>query len=103
MEKLTRVEVRWEDAHGSDGTLSAHEIDHKPYVFTTLGYLVRSDEVGVSVASEVGDDGKFRDVTFIPREMVIKETVSPKQRKKPSNETNPSLLLDGAQPPDPRS
>lgn len=90
MEKLTKVEVRWNDAHGSDGTIFAYEVDHKPYIFTTLGYLVRSDEIGISLASEVGQDGKFRDVTFIPREMVIKETISPK-RKKPSNETNPPL------------
>lgn len=77
--------VRWEDAHGSDGTISAHEVDHKPYVFSTVGYLVRSDEIGVSVASEQGEDGKFRDVTFIPRKMVLSEqpvTGLSKRRKK---------------------
>lgn len=82
MRKHIKAEVRWEDAHGSDGTLAGHEIDHKPYVFTTLGYLVRSDEVGVSIASELGEDGKYRDITFIPRKMVLKETTFHKPRKK---------------------
>jgi hypothetical protein len=77
------IGVRWNDAHGSDGTLAAHEVDHCPYVFTTVGYLVRSDEVGVSVAGELGQDGKFRDITFIPRLMIIKEfAISPKKAKR---------------------
>lgn len=77
------IGVTWNDAHGSDGTIFAHEVDHKPYVYTTVGWLVRSDEIGVSVASEQGEDGKFRDVTFIPRNMVVKEfPISPKRSKK---------------------
>lgn len=67
------IAVVWEDAHGSDGTISAHEIDHAPYVFTLVGHLVRSDDVGVSVAAEKGQDGKFRDITFVPRKMVLDE------------------------------
>src|SRR3990167_1026656 len=63
----------WADAHGSDGTLQAHEIDHKPYVYTTVGFLVKTDEIGVSIAFEQGEDGKYRDVTFVPREIVLEE------------------------------
>lgn len=95
MAKHIKVEVTWADAHGSDGTISDYEVDHKPYIYTTLGYFVRSDDVGVSVAHEVGEDGRFRQVTFIPRKMVLKETIFSKQRKKPSNETNPSLPPPG--------
>ena len=77
------VGCEWEDAHGSDGTIAAHEIDHRPYVFTTVGFLVRSDTVGVSIAFEQGMDGKFRDITFIPRKMVLREfDIYPKKRKK---------------------
>ena len=65
--------VTWADAHGSDGTLQAHEIDHKPYNYTTVGFLVKTDEVGVSIAFECGEDGKFRDITFIPRAIVLEE------------------------------
>lgn len=63
----------WADAHGSDGTLQVHEIDHKPYVYTTVGFFVKSDEVGVSIAFERGEDGKYRDITFIPRAIVLDE------------------------------
>lgn len=63
----------WADAHGSDGTLQPHEIDHKPYVYTTVGFLVRTDNIGVSISFEKGEDGKFRDITFVPRAIVIEE------------------------------
>lgn len=88
MEDTPITGVVWLDAHGSDGTIFAHEVDHKPYTFTTVGYLIRSDEIGVSIASERGEDGKFRDITFIPRLMVVKEfPISPKTRKKRSPAT----------------
>lgn len=81
------IGVTWEDAHGSDGTISAHEVDHKPYVYTSVGYLIRSDEIGVSVAHEQGEDGKFRQITFVPRKMVVREvTISPRVRKKKRTE-----------------
>ena len=73
MTKTPIAGCEWNDAHGSDGTIFPHEIDHKPYVYTTVGYLLRSDTIGVSIASEKGEDGKFRDITFIPRAMVIRE------------------------------
>lgn len=80
--KLPIYGVVWEDAHGSNDTISTHEIEHKPYVFTTVGFLVRSDEAGVSIASEEGEDGKIRDCTFIPRKMVVKEfPILPKARR----------------------
>ncbi len=84
MEKTPIIGVTWNDAHGSDGTISAHEVDHKPYVYTTVGYLVKSDDAGVSLAHEKSEDGKFRQVTFVPRVMVVKEfPISPaKQRRK---------------------
>ena len=76
------IGVTWNDAHGSDGTISAHEVDHKPYVYTSVGYQVRSDAIGVSIAAERSEDGKFRDITFIPRELIVKEfPISPKPRR----------------------
>ena len=73
MAQIVLACVEWADAHGSDGTLAEHEIEHKPYIFTAVGYLVKSDVVGVSLAFERGEDGKFRDVSFIPRAMVLNE------------------------------
>ena len=84
--------VTWADAHGSDGTLQVHEIDHKPYVYTSVGYLLRTDEVGVSIASERGEDGKFRDITFIPRAIVIEEFSLGKLRKPRKKKPSGSLV-----------
>jgi len=85
---------RWSDAHGSSGTLADHEIEHRPYVYTTVGFLVKTDEVGVSIAFEQGEDGRWRDVTFIPREIVLEEySLGP--LKKPRKRTKPAVA-----PPD---
>ena len=67
------IGVVWDDAHRTSGEVAPHELDHKPYRFTTVGILLRSDGVGVSVAGEVGQDGRFRDIDFIPRAMVVEE------------------------------
>jgi hypothetical protein len=74
--------VRWGDAHGSDGTLMAHEVDHKPYIYTTVGFLVKTDEVGTSIAFERTEDGKYRETSFIPRAIILEE-FSLGQLKKP--------------------
>lgn len=82
--------VVWNDAHGDSTMFDEHDVDHKPYRFTSVGFLVRSDDVGVSLAGEVGEDGRFRDHVFIPRAMVVQEwTIGPlrkprKPRKTPS-------------------
>lgn len=82
---------RWADAHGSDGTLAAHEIDHKPYVYTTVGYLVKTDTIGVSIASELGEDGKYRDITFVPRAIVLEEfSLGPLRKPRKKRERHPS-------------
>ena len=67
--------VIWNDAHGNSAMFDIIDVDHKPYRFTSVGFLVRTDEVGVSLAGEIGEDGKFRDHVFVPRQMIIKEWV----------------------------
>ena len=84
----------WDDAHGSDGTLAAHEIDHKPYRYTAVGFFIRSDEIGVSLAFEKGADGKFRDITFIPRAIVVEE-YSLGVLRKPRKPHSPAAPLVG--------
>lgn len=92
MDKPAIWACTWLDAHGSDGTISPHEVDHSPYTYTTVGYLLRSDNVGVSLAFESTEDNKFRDVTFIPRVLVVKETQlypKPKVAKRVQPPINP--------------
>jgi hypothetical protein len=82
---------KWADAHGSTGTIADHEIEHKPYVYTLVGHLVRTDEVGVSIAAEEGEDGRWRDVTFVPRVLVLEEyslgEVKPRRKRKNAKAT----------------
>jgi hypothetical protein len=68
------------------------DVDHKPYRFTSVGFLVRSDEIGISLAGEIGEDGRYRDHTFIPRVMVVDEWVigpltKPRRKKAKINPT----------------
>ena len=65
----------WDDAHGSSVMFDNNDVEHKPYRFSSIGFLVRSDSVGVSLAGEIGEDGRFRDHVFIPRAMVVEEWV----------------------------
>lgn len=69
------IAVTWDDAHGSRETFTAEEIDHRPIRFASVGWLLRSDAVGVSIAGERAGDGSYRDHTFIPRGMVVSEMV----------------------------
>ena len=91
---------KWADAHGSDGTLQVHEIDHKPYVYTTVGFLLKTDSVGVSIAFERGEDGKYRDITFIPRAIVLDEFSlgDLKRRRVHSAKTAPHSIAPGTAP-----
>ena len=88
---------RWADAHGSDGTLQRHEIDHKPYVYTTVGFLIKTDDIGVSISFEKGEDGKYRDITFVPRAIVLEEwslgtLKKPRKKKEVKGEINESSV-----------
>lgn len=69
------IVVEWDDAHGNSDMFNDVEVDHKPYRFTTVGYLVKSDTVGISIAREFTVDGVLRDHHFIPRQMVVTETL----------------------------
>lgn len=67
------VRVVWKDAHGVAGTtaLAIHEIPHGGIKITSYGLLLRRDEAGVSIASEVCEDGTYRGYTFIPAGMLL--------------------------------
>lgn len=71
------VIVMWDDAW-IDATEPLTEVDvesrHKPLVVKTFGWLLKSDEVGVTLAAERYIDSSehdvFRTSTFIPRQMI---------------------------------
>lgn len=72
------VRVTWLDALQlrEETELSADEAitrAHSPLITTTIGYLIRRDPVGITLAAErqVQPDGPtFRGITFIPAAMI---------------------------------
>lgn len=84
LKNKTLVAVTWNDAHGNAlGEFAAHEIPHAPYVWTTIGFLLRRDDQGVSLASELGAEGNYRGVNFIPQGMIlsVKELLKPRVKR----------------------
>ena len=87
-----RATVWWLDAHGThEAHLSASEIDqqHKGILLATTGWLVKDDEIGVSLAFErfpreraenEGLEGyDFRGIHFVPRAGVVQTDYWPEQ------------------------
>ena len=93
MPNPTLVICRWSDAHTTEATQYAPtDIPHAPLVIETVGWLLRDDQAGVSIASERIDGTQFRGYTFIPRGMVgdVNPIIKPRKSKKgPFNEQVP--------------
>lgn len=61
----------WDDAFVANGEVTVDEISHHPIRFYSVGWVLREDEGGVSIAAEWSpDQGNFRGVTFVPKGMV---------------------------------
>ena len=66
--------VIWGDAHSRSEQQKDTDIKHEVEPIQTYGWVIRSDEVGVTVAGEwLPDDKTWRDTTFVPRAMVMIE------------------------------
>lgn len=77
------VRVDWLDAHGSAvAPYSIDEIPHAAIIVSSYGVLLKHDEVGVSIASEVCDNDVFRGYTFVPAGMIVKVSPVKAPRKK---------------------
>lgn len=84
MSEKKLVAVQWLDAHGSSITAYAeHEIPHAAFKITSYGLLIKEDEAGISIASELCEDNTYRGVTFIPKGMIVKISPVKRERKKP--------------------
>jgi hypothetical protein len=86
--------VVWHDAHASLDEFSEDEIkkNHKPTLIETRGWILLSDDLGVTYASEWLDESQtWRGVGFVPRGMVVSETKKAKRIRnaKPAEEPRP--------------
>lgn len=72
--RYTLAIVTWNDAHEtSEDFKDASSVDHSPAVQHTSGFIVKNDRVGITLATEIDDQGTGgRTTNFIPRGMIVK-------------------------------
>lgn len=78
--------ITWLDPCSPDAT-EVHDIGdlngvHRPIKVTTLGWVLRSDEEGVTIANEDCGGGSYRGLTFIIRGLIVadEEIKGPRRR-----------------------
>jgi hypothetical protein len=73
--KLTKiVVVIWNDAHALSDSWGKFEVkDHKPREVHSVGYVLKSDDVGVSIAQSWDSQCNDDHALFVPRGMVVSE------------------------------
>lgn len=77
------VKVIWKDAHSSSvNAYAEHEIPHSALVIETIGWLLKEDAEGVSVANEYCADATYRGYTFVPAGLLVKVEPLIQQKKK---------------------
>ncbi len=94
------VAVRWRDPRVDQANAYTREEIQTRHVpsFTTIGLLVRDDADVVGLATEYGEDGTYRGVTYIMRSLVQEVTpitTWPKRQRRPKAEA-PSGAQDAA-------
>lgn len=74
--KYPLAKVLWGDAWNQAGwkTEKWVEENHEPAMVENVGYIVKQDRSGVSLAQGVSDDVSFLGIMFIPRGMIKKIT-----------------------------
>jgi hypothetical protein len=74
MSKFPLISLSWNDAHSPSATevVNAANLNdtHGTLRITTVGWELRHDDTGVTLASEFCGDGDFRGVTFVPKALV---------------------------------
>lgn len=72
----------WEDAHWDSAEMDKGDIPHRPCNYVSVGILLRDDDQGFTVATDISESGSFRGFNYIPAKMITKKwkvgKVSPK-------------------------
>lgn len=70
--KYRPVVVIWNDAWEEMNDATPESIKHEPKVQVTVGFLIKKDKRGVTLATEYADDGTgLRTTNFIPKGMIV--------------------------------
>ena len=76
------VEIEWGDAHGNAGWQKLEDLQHFSITCWTIGWFIRHDDEGISVAASCNTELDFSNSSFVPGGMIKKVTVLKKARKK---------------------
>ena len=74
LQKFKKVEVVWHDAYSTDDWTSIDELDEKPLVCSSIGWLVKKTKAAIVVAGTINATGGACCSINIPRGMVQKIT-----------------------------
>ena len=89
------VLLTWHDAHspGATDVINPEDLTkvHGSMPIVTVGWVLRDDHDGVTIAGEWCGDDDYRNGTFVPRGMVVKMDPIVKPRKRPGKATSPSF------------
>lgn len=96
------VSCAWLDAHASvKDEFTPDEVQAATsYRFTTYGILVRDDRGSdkkdplIGIAAEVGEDGRYRGVTYIPIGMVVSVDPVIPEKKSRKKRAIPKAIID---------
>lgn len=73
--KARPVIIEWNDAWEDQAAVDPADIEHKPVVQRTIGFLIRKDKKGATLATEYAVDGSgLRTTNFIPKGMIVSIT-----------------------------
>lgn len=88
--------VKWDDAHYQGGEFDRSEIIHRPWIYISTGILVLNDATGITLAMDIGEDGRFRGTNFVPKLMIVDAwKVGPLEKRAPRK-----VKLKDERPPD---
>ena len=62
----------WEDAHWDSGEYEKGHTVHRPVNYVSIGILLKDDDVGFALATDICETGTFRGINFVPTKMVIR-------------------------------
>lgn len=99
MIKLPLAIVEWDDHKGDDGepvTAETVDLQHKPQVITTIGWVLKEDSSGITLVNEYYDN-VYRGKTFIDKRMLRK--ITPYTLSKPRKSKQPKEVMSKEGPP----
>lgn len=92
------VEVLWRDAFNNPKWLKLedqHTLHEEGYYVHTIGYLVRSDKIGISVAASLGEGEEVGGFWNIPKGMIESVVVVRKSERELNNKEKKGTKKNG--------